>query len=54
MDDIAILQDQIANITGTTFCALAQGAMGPVESLLRLFMDEVVDHVKRGRCPLKA
>lgn len=53
MEDIAILQDQIANITGTTFCALAQGAMGPLESLLRLFMDEVVDHVKRGRCPLK-
>lgn len=54
MDDIAFLQDQIRNITGTTFCALAQGAVGPLESLLRLFMEEVVDHVKRGRCPLKS
>jgi NADH-quinone oxidoreductase subunit F len=54
MDDIAMLRDQIRNITGTTFCALAQGAMGPVESLLRLFGDEVEDHVKRGRCPLKS
>jgi NADH-quinone oxidoreductase subunit F len=28
--------------------------MGPVESLLRLFGDEVEDHIKRGRCPLKS
>ena len=53
MDDIAMLRDQIRNITGTTFCALAQGAVGPLESLLRLFEEEVVEHVKRGRCPLK-
>ncbi|WP_027716667.1 NADH-quinone oxidoreductase subunit NuoF [Desulfuromonas sp. TF] len=53
MEDIGTLQDQLRNITGTTFCALAQGAVGPIESLLRLFMDEVVDHIKRGRCPLK-
>jgi NADH-quinone oxidoreductase subunit F len=54
MEDIGTLQDQLRNITGTTFCALAQGAVGPIESLLRLFMDEVVDHIKRGRCPLKS
>jgi len=53
MEDIETLRDQIANITGTTFCALAQGAVGPLESLLRLFEEEVVDHVKKGRCPLK-
>ncbi len=52
-EDIDMLRDQIANITGTTFCALAQGAVGPLESLLRLFGDEVEDHVKKGRCPLK-
>lgn len=53
MEDVAILRDQIKNITGTTFCALAQGAVGPLESLLRLFGDEVEDHIKRGRCPLR-
>ncbi len=53
MDDIAMLKDQHRNIAGRSFCALAEGAMGPVESLLRLFMDELVDHVKKGRCPLK-
>jgi NADH-quinone oxidoreductase subunit F len=30
------------------------GAMGPVESLLDLFMDEVVDHIRRGRCPFRS
>jgi NADH-quinone oxidoreductase subunit F len=52
-EDIDTLQDQIRNITGTSFCALAQGAIGPLESLLRLFMDEVMDHIRLGRCPLK-
>ena len=53
MADIDMLRDQVRNITGTTFCALAQGAVGPLEALLRLFEEEVVDHVKKGRCPLK-
>lgn len=54
MDDIAMLKDQQRNISGRSFCALAEGAMGPVESLLRLFMEEIEDHVKRGRCPFKS
>jgi NADH-quinone oxidoreductase subunit F len=53
MEDIDTLRDQIRNITGTSFCALAQGAVGPLEALLRLFGDEVEDHIKRGRCPHK-
>jgi NADH-quinone oxidoreductase subunit F len=53
MEDIEIYRDQVKNITGTTFCALAQGAVGPLESLLRHFEEEVVDHIKKGRCPLK-
>jgi NADH-quinone oxidoreductase subunit F len=53
MEDLAMLRDQHDNINGRTFCALAMGAMGPVESLLRLFGDEVEDHVKRGKCPFK-
>jgi NADH-quinone oxidoreductase subunit F len=54
MEDIDTLRDQIRNITGTSFCALAQGAVGPLEALLRLFGDEVEDHVKKGKCPLKS
>jgi NADH-quinone oxidoreductase subunit F len=45
------LREQVPRIN-LSFCALAQGAMGPLESLLRLFGDEVLDHVGRGRCPL--
>jgi NADH-quinone oxidoreductase subunit F len=50
-DDLAMLHDQVRNIRGRSFCALAEGAMGPVEALLRLFEHEVVDHIKQGRCP---
>ncbi len=53
MEDIENLRGQVRNIDGRSFCALAQGAMGPVEALLRLFEDELIDHVKLGRCPLK-
>ena len=50
-DDLAMLKDQVKNIQGRSFCALAEGAMGPVEALLRLFEQEIVDHIKRGGCP---
>ena len=52
-DDIENLRGQIRNINGRSFCALAMGAMGPVESLLLLFGDEVEEHIKRGKCPFK-
>jgi len=53
MDDLENLRGQIRNINGRSFCPHAAGAMGPVESLLRLFGDEVEDHIKRGKCPLR-
>lgn len=53
MADLENLRRQVHNIDGRSFCALAVGAMGPVESLLRLFEEEVVDHIRKGRCPLK-
>ena len=51
MADLAMFKDQVRNIRGRSFCALAEGAMGPVEALLRLFEDEIIDHIKRGSCP---
>ena len=51
MDDLAMLKDQVKNIKGRSFCALAEGGMGPVEALLRLFEHEIVDHIKQGKCP---
>jgi len=53
MDDLAMLKDQVRNIRGRSFCALAEGAMGPVEALLRLFEDEIIDHIKQGKCPFR-
>jgi len=53
IDDLAMLKDQVRNISGRSFCALAEGAMGPVEALLRLFEDEIIDHIKQGKCPFK-
>lgn len=52
-DLIAMLHDQVKNISGRSFCALAEGAMGPVKALLERFGDELEDHVIRGRCPLR-
>ncbi len=52
LDDIENLRGQVRNINGRSFCALAMGAMGPVESLLRLFEEELIDHVKKGKCPI--
>ena len=53
IDDLAMLKDQVRNISGRSFCALAEGAMGPVEALLRLFEHEIVDHIKQGKCPFR-
>jgi NADH-quinone oxidoreductase subunit F len=53
-EDITMLQEQLRHINGRSFCALALGAMGPVDGLLRHFAEEVEDHVRRGCCPLGA
>jgi len=50
---LAMLGDQVRNIRGRSFCALAEGAMGPVGALLDRFGDELEDHVRKGRCPLR-
>ena len=52
-DDLRNLRGQIRNINGRSFCALAEGAMGPLLGLLRHFDDEIVDHLRMGGCPFK-
>ena len=51
-EHIAILQAHI-KLLNNAFCALAPGAMGPVDGLLRHFMDEVHEHIVKQRCPFK-
>jgi NADH-quinone oxidoreductase subunit F len=50
VEDIDILREHVKYLN-YAFCALAPGAMGPVEGLLRLFEDEIRDHITRQRCP---
>ncbi len=38
---------------GNTFCALAPGAMFPLESALRFWREDFLEHVRQKRCPWK-
>ncbi len=49
-EHIAILQDH-TKLLFNAFCALAPGAMGPVQGLLTHFMDELQDHITKGDVP---
>ena len=51
--DLGILREHIRYLN-YSFCALAPGAMAPLEGLLRDFEDEVREHIVKKRCPLKA
>ena len=53
-DHLDMLKNQLKNISGNSFCALAEGAMGPVAGLLTHFEQEIVDHIEQGCCPFKA
>jgi NADH-quinone oxidoreductase subunit F len=51
-EHIAILRDHV-KLLNNAFCALAPGAMGPVDGLLKHFMDELQEHIVKRRCPFK-
>jgi hypothetical protein len=36
-----------------SFCALGDGAVSPIDSSLKYFREEYVEHVKLGGCPLR-
>ncbi|HEX8960540.1 MAG TPA: NADH-quinone oxidoreductase subunit NuoF [Geobacteraceae bacterium] len=52
MADMDILREHVKYLN-YAFCALAPGAMGPVEGLLRLFEDEIREHIVKKKCPFK-
>ena len=51
LDDLETLKDVGDNMLFKNFCALGDGAVSPVDSSLKYFRDEYVEHVKGGRCP---
>jgi NADH-quinone oxidoreductase subunit F len=50
-DDLDLLLDQCDNIMGRSFCALADGAVAPIESSIKFFRDEYLEHFRNGGCP---
>jgi len=51
-EHIAILREHVRYLN-YAFCALAPGAMGPVEGLLRHFEAELLEHVTGRKCPFR-
>jgi NADH-quinone oxidoreductase subunit F len=49
--DLDLLLDQCDNILGRSFCALADGAVSPIESSIRFFREEYLQHLAEGGCP---
>jgi NADH-quinone oxidoreductase subunit F len=52
--DIPLMGEMGGNIMFRAFCALADGAAAVIDSSLRHFREEYEEHVRLGRCPLKA
>ncbi|MDX1502623.1 MAG: NADH-quinone oxidoreductase subunit NuoF [Thermoanaerobaculia bacterium] len=50
--DVELIRRICNNMGGTTLCALADAAVGPLRSLVDTFGDEVEAHLAGGGCPL--
>ena len=52
-EDLPLLDDLGRNILFRAFCALADGAVSPIQSSLQYFRDEYEKHIAEGRCPFR-
>jgi NADH-quinone oxidoreductase subunit F len=50
-EDLALLLDICDNIAGKSFCPLGDAALGPVQSSIKHFRDEYMEHIRQGACP---
>ncbi|MDD5712912.1 MAG: NADH-quinone oxidoreductase subunit NuoF, partial [Smithellaceae bacterium] len=51
-EDLEIMEEHCRLLgPGHTFCALAPGAVEPLQSALRFFREDFERHIKEGRCP---
>jgi NADH-quinone oxidoreductase subunit F len=53
IEDIDLIKDVGHNMLFKSFCALADGAVSPLDSSIKFFRDEYEEHVRLGRCPLR-
>lgn len=51
-EHIDLLREHVKYLN-LAFCALAPGAMGPVEGLLKHFEEELLEHINTGCCPFR-
>ena len=51
-EDLPVMADMSENILFRAFCALADGAVSPIQSTLKHFMGEYEAHIREGRCPV--
>ncbi|MEX0833694.1 MAG: NADH-quinone oxidoreductase subunit NuoF [Actinomycetota bacterium] len=52
-EDIPLLEEVGGHILFKAFCALADGAVSPIQSSIKYFRDEYETHVRERRCPFK-
>jgi NADH-quinone oxidoreductase subunit F len=52
-EDLELMRDVGHKMLFRAFCALADGAVSPIDSSLKHFREEYEEHVRLGRCPLK-
>ena len=53
-EDLEILEQQARLLgPGNTFCALAPGAVEPLQSALKFYRDDFERHIRENRCPWK-
>jgi NADH-quinone oxidoreductase subunit F len=45
--------EQMSKHLWNAYCAFAPGAVSPVESLLKYFRDEILEHISLKKCPFK-
>jgi NADH-quinone oxidoreductase subunit F len=51
-EDLDILREHTSGLwLGKTFCALAPGAMEPLQSALKFYGDDFQRHLREQRCP---
>jgi len=51
MEDIDLLTNITKHIASHTICPLGDAACGPVDSFVKQFRDEFVEHIEKGGCP---
>ena len=51
-EDLPVMAEMGENILFRAFCALADGAVSPIQSTLKHFLGEYEAHIREGRCPV--